>query len=484
MISLIKNELVKIFHKKGIYILGGIILFIMGTGALSEVFKFGDVIEEKANEQYYTYLEESLDNYNLANSDEINPYIDTLSELNNYKVTKDYDYHSAELYYYETEIDPVYREMWVAKYSHKDENAYLELKQQYEEMIKNLDNYDWQSKVKQQKEQAEQEIEELKQALEVATSDEEKNEIEKNIERQGYILTALDYRLDNDVAPSYGPKSALVERYLSAASTYASINKDENSYKTRESLLESRRVISEYMVAKYKIENDIVQPDEYTLQTDMASFFMSTDMFILIAFLLIAGGIIAEEFNKGTIKQLLLRPFSRSKILVSKIIAALIATTLFAIFYYAAECLYVGFVYKDFTSIFDPILVYDFNLQKVVEYNTFAYCGLTLLATLPEYLMLFALCICVGIITTNTIACVVTMLGVPVVSMMLSEFLNEKIVAYLPTSCLNFNDYLFGGISSNPYQTLPMNIVIYVITFVIVVALSFIVFNKKDIKNQ
>ena len=39
---------------------------------------------------------------------------------------------------------------------------------------------------------------------------------------------------------------------------------------------------------------------------------------------MIAAAIVSEEFNKGTIKQLLVRPYSRTKILTSKIIVALI----------------------------------------------------------------------------------------------------------------------------------------------------------------
>ncbi len=53
-------------------------------------------------------------------------------------------------------------------------------------------------------------------------------------------------------------------------------------------------------------------------------YFSEYGLFIIVMIVMIAGTIVSEEFNKGTIKLLLVRPYSRNKILLSKFITVLI----------------------------------------------------------------------------------------------------------------------------------------------------------------
>lgn len=483
MINLVKNELVKIFHKKGIYILSGILVGIMALSLIVSKIDLSSMIEEKYTNTYYDELEENLESYDLNDKDEVMWYVDDKVELEIYKLKKDLKYDSPKYYYIDNELQNVMVNMYNAKYSNKNEAEYEQLKIEYDEMIKNLDDFDWKKSILESKNELDKEKAELVSSLKNATKEEKAN-IQEEIDNLGYQINALNYRLNNDVAPSYTNASYMVDNYVSAAMSYSSLNKDESAYKDRKELIRKREIIKEYNEVKYKIENNIVPKNSVTLQYEASSLFGQTDMIVLIAFLIIAGGIIAEEFNKGTIKQLLLRPFTRSQILVSKIIAAVIATFIFACFYYFMDLLIVGLMNNEFKSIFEPMIVYNFKTESVVEYSTFTYCLLNILATLPEYFLMFAICILVGILTTNTVACVISIFGVDFLNGLLSAFLPEKIAAFMPTNCMNFVEYLFGGISSNKYQTLLSSSIVYVVTLVVIVTISFVVFKKKDIKNQ
>ena len=53
--------------------------------------------------------------------------------------------------------------------------------------------------------------------------------------------------------------------------------------------------------------------------------------FIIILILMVASTIVAEEFTTGTIKLLLIKPFSRGKILLSKYLTVILFSVLIII---------------------------------------------------------------------------------------------------------------------------------------------------------
>ena len=60
---------------------------------------------------------------------------------------------------------------------------------------------------------------------------------------------------------------------------------------------------------------------------------------------------------------------------------------------------------------------------------------------------------------------------------------NLKIMKYLLTMNWNINEYLFGKLSEYKYLNLTTSIIICIIYYIFLLVLSFIIFNKKDIKN-
>lgn len=109
--------------------------------------------------------------------------------------------------------------------------------------------------------------------------------------------------------------------------TQRQINSDERSLETKDlpaafkDQLQKNILVGEYRLARN------IPPAEYTLWggiSSMAEMIQLVTIFVVV----IAGDIVASEFAGGTIKLLLIRPFSRSKILLSKYFA----TILFSVF--------------------------------------------------------------------------------------------------------------------------------------------------------
>ena len=212
--------------------------------------------------------------------------------------------------------------------------------------------------------------------------------------------------------------------------------------------------------------------------------FSYVEGFVVIAILIIVGSIISEEFNKGTIKQLLTKPFSRSKILTSKIIAGLIAMFLFLLVYEGAFLLSNCFEYNDFSSIFGTNVVYDFNLGKVKEVSVLAQCFYGFISVLPAYLIIFITVILVGVLSTNSVASMISGFGFFFVSDLLSYLLKPQIVAYMPFYTWDLTPYMYGGLNTNKYATFGTSILIDILTIVLLGILAYVFFNRKEVKNQ
>lgn len=138
----------------------------------------------------------------------------------------------------------------------------------------------------------------------------------------------------------------------------------------------------------YYLDNDI-QPFGYGAWqfTDDQQFMMSIVSLLTI---IVAGGIVANEFRWGTIKLLLIRPISRAKILLSKYIAVLLfalITLLFVVIFswltgavfFGIEGLNPQIVQRDGGSLVQVSVIgemaagYGYKLVNLVMMGTFAF---------------------------------------------------------------------------------------------------------------
>ena len=66
----------------------------------------------------------------------------------------------------------------------------------------------------------------------------------------------------------------------------------------------------------------------------------------------------------------------------------------------------------------------------------------------------------------------------------MAVIVDSKLIAFIPSMCWNFNAYLFGGLPTYKHSSIGIAIFVSVLVFIIFLVGSFIVFRKKDIKNQ
>ncbi len=479
MINLIRNELTKILSKKAIWIYS-LIIFILTFGMSVLTKNLAEDGNPRFTQSYIDSLEEGLSFHDLSTDYGLNMYIGDRTLIDSNKISLKYKYESPEYYYVQETIQPLIQEKYGLEYRDKDLEAVKLVQAEIDKEVSKLDNFDWKYQILQEKELVNQSIKDIEELL---NTDKDNKDYQNMLEELKIELWCLNYRLDNGVAYSYSSKSDLVNDYKDYSIKYLTAIKDESKIKDQDDLRANREVISNYEVAKYKLENNMTEEN-----SDMIDYITSSmayiDGFIIIAIIIIVGSIVAEEFNKGTIKQLLTKPFSRGKILTSKIVAALIVSIIFIVLYEIVFVLANCYEYSDFTTIFSNSVVYDFNLGKVREISVLGMGVNGLLAVMPAYLIIFAIVMFMGTLSTSTVAAMCTGFGVYFFYDLINMLLSPKILAFIPFYTWDLSPYLYGGLNSNIHATLGKSLFIDILTVLVLIVGSYIIFSRKEIKNQ
>lgn len=486
MINLIRNELYKIFHKKAIYVLA-IITFAF---ALLNIVVVRTVDSNKMSAQgekvYYAMIKSSLDSYDLNNPEEINYYVDEKTSLDVYEAKSQYEYGGWQATLIsEKGYDMLYCRN-SAEYIDKDSTKKEECEQNFNDLMDKIKDNDWQYFVKNDIAEKEIELAEYKTAMSFIESDTEKKALEKTITRIEYELEGLNYRIDNNIPYGLTAKSSFIDEYVNSASVYLDYNKDDDAYKDRDELYYKRQVESAFYVNKYKMDHQLLTDSKMPANESVVSDLSTPVGFVIILIIMISGSIVAEEFNKGTIKQLLLKPYSRTKILASKYLTTLIIFVLFLSFYTLVSALTYG-IASGFDTLFNPYVVYNFNTHTAIQINVLAMVGLQTLSVLPVYLILLTLAFFMSTATGSSALSITIPLLVYFFSSLINAIIiafNVKALSFFPTMCWDFSEYLFGGIPTFKYSNFGVSITVSSIIFLILLCLSFIIFKKKNIKNQ
>ncbi len=477
MINLVKNELVKIFSKKGIYVYTIIVLFML---VLSSVLvKSVNTESDGLNDMYLQTLESNLESYDLSNESELQWYIGDRVIIDVHKISKGYKFESPEKYYIDEVIEPMLMEKYEKEYVDKDIEGAKLVQLEIDKEVNQLKNFDWKTQILDEKKLLEEEVNNYEALL---LNDKDNEDIKKAIEQLNLQLWCLNYRLQNNVPYSYGSDSYRLESYQEFAVQYMNL-KDEELITDKSELAKAREVKANYEIAKYKLEHKL-EENSQTMIEFIVSSFAYIDGFIVLAIVLICGSIISEEFNKGTIKQLLTKPFSRNKIFTSKVIAGLLACLVFVAVYELVFLLANCYEYGDFTSIFGSSVIYDYDLGKVREVSVLGQCLYSFVFVLPAYLIIFAIVMCVGAVSTSSVTTMIAGIGVYLVSDLLSMWFKPQLLSYIPFYTWDLTPFMYGGISSNVYFTFGKSLIIDILTIVVFMVVAYIFFKRKDIKNQ
>jgi ABC-2 type transport system permease protein len=297
--------------------------------------------------------------------------------------------------------------------------------------------------------------------------------------------SVLEYRINNNIPYTRHENSNVLTSYLETYLTYLELRDNKNLSKEKKD--EYREVLKTVKLTQYRMEHNIIDNKENVdlgSATFIASPIDTNTIFLIFGIIVIACGIFSEEFDKGTIKQLLIKPYSRNKIAVAKIITCLIATLIFLIYFIIVNILCGQLLISAF-DINSTVLMYDYNLEKVLVYNGFQLIGLYLLYKLP-YLILFTLIILlVSVITRNTAISAVSGFMLIILPEILSLLIDKfKPLAYLPFYTWRLDEFMFGGRSTIKQLTFNNSLILDIVYIVIFLISLLIVFKRTDIKNQ
>ena len=481
MISLIQNELKKIFKKKSLLITLLVTLaFIILTNIIYKL-DFGN--------SYYDYIEEEISFYGeqlktLDPEKDKDMYAQYKTELEVYQLVKKYDEKSWQAKIIQSEMRSCISDINYFTYQEKSDSGLKIAKAKYNEYIKRLDTNDWRYFAEEEVKEKNTEIDELKAMQEKTTNKLEIKELQNQI--RGYEISRqiATWRLEKDIPYGNDYKNNCLNSYMVAMEDIRSYDfgETEKNYDSKKQYYKAQETAA---INKYDIENGTTVGDTSSAKGILLSTFDEYEIFLIVMFMMTAGVIVSEEFSKGTIKLLLIKPYKRSTILASKFITSIIVAIIVILLVLLMQFV-VGGLIQGFDSFRNPTIIYDHTINNVKHINTIQYLAMQALGKAPMYILLMTLAFAFSTIFTNSaLAITISLLGYMGSSVINMLALNLKLnwIKYFVTPNWNLTEYFWGGIPTFEGITLPFSIAIIVIYMVIMLVPTFIIFQKKNIKN-
>ena len=471
--KLVKNELYKILHKRSTKVFLVIaLIFVILTNL---IYRYSDDLLVFSTTYYEDYdmalsYVNDYENSGIGDKELYNYY---KSFIETYDLANNYDSNSWQYQKYMEDYWNLLQEYY--RYLDEELDASL-ISNELEETKNNIENNNWQYFVNNDTNNINESINNIKNSLNASLSNNEKINYEKELFILEEQLKLNEYRIENDVA--FG------NDYLNDA-----INAINNSLYSMAEYQYSNDVdyqdsVKSYYENWYILDNKVDTNNNQTLRSVFVNFFNEYSFLILVFGIMIAGGIVSDEFNKGTIKSLLIIPHKRSKILLAKYISVLIML-LFIIGIFIVSELLIGGILMGFGSLSIPVVVYNITDSCLEVLNIFGYLILQILANLPQIILLVTLAFACSVIVNSTAFSIV----IPFCGIIASELINGfalvydiKILNYFVTTNWDFTVYLFGGTSIYGNSLLHA-IIVCLVYLLIMLVVTFIVFKKKDIKN-
>ena len=472
--TLIKNELYKILHKRStkVFLIIALIFVIL----TNLIYRFSDNLVSFSTTYYEDYdvalnYVNDYENSGIGDKELYNYY---KSFIETYDLANNYDSNSWQYQKYMEDYWNLLQEYY--RYLDEELDASL-ISNELEETKNNIENNNWQYFVNNDTNNINESINNIKNTLNNSSlSNNEKINYEKELFILEEQLKLNEYRIENGVA--FG------NDYLNDA-----INAINNSLYSMAEYQYSNDIdyqdsVKSYYENWYILDNKVDTNNNQTLRSVFVNFFNEYSFLILVFGIMIAGGIVSDEFNKGTIKSLLIIPHKRSKILLAKYISVLIML-LFIIGIFIVSELLIGGIFMGFSSLSIPVVVYNITDSSLEVLNIFGYLILQILANLPQIILLVTLAFACSVIINSTAFSIV----IPFCGIIAAELINAfalaydiKILNYFVTTNWDFTVYLFGGTSLFG-NSLIHAIIVCLVYLIIMLVVTFIVFKKKDIKN-
>ncbi|ANX14055.1 hypothetical protein ABE41_018740 [Fictibacillus arsenicus] len=230
---------------------------------------------------------------------------------------------------------------------------------------------------------------------------------------------------------------------------------------------------------EYAIENDI-SPNEKTTwkyMKEMAPISSLIGLFVIV----VASDIVSSEFSKGTIKMLLIRPYSRWKILLSKFLATLGFAFVMWLVVIATTWLVGGLAYG-FGGIDQTYLVVT-DSQEVRERTVVEYVFANIGVEFIELTALVALSFMIStLFMSNSVAIGVAMFTMFAGNTIVMLLANKDWIIYTLFANMDLSTLIDGQNQLIKDLTLPFSISMLAIYTAVMLAITFTVFQKRDVK--
>jgi len=227
----------------------------------------------------------------------------------------------------------------------------------------------------------------------------------------------------------------------------------------------------------YRLEHNLPPDQGKTLWgfvTQSAGIISLVSLFSII----IAAGIVAGEFNSGTIKLLLIRPLKRWKVLLSKYLAVLLFA-LDALIILFITSFIVGAIFYGFTGVSQPYL--GFTNGNVTEINMLWHIFTTYAYACVELLMMVTFAFMISTVFRNNALAVGISIFLMFTGNTLVAFLSQyswvKYILFANTNLLVYTE----GAPVVKGMTLNFSLLVLAVYFIGFNVISWLVFNKRDV---
>lgn len=232
--------------------------------------------------------------------------------------------------------------------------------------------------------------------------------------------------------------------------------------------------------------NDIDYFNRNNSNNYLLDMFYDYQMVIVIILLVLCGTIVSSEVSEKTIKMLLIKPYSRTKILLAKYITSFIILVFSIIFVFLVQYI-VGNVTFGFNSFLENLgIIYNYQTQVVSLVSNAKYLLIELLQFLPFFLIIISLYMVIGCLTFNNTLSIIA----PLFLIFFSNTINGLVVKhnisfmkYFITLNWDLTEVFFYKTPNYSYLTLKGCIIVSCIYIILFALISIILFNKKDIRN-
>lgn len=480
-----KNELIKIFKKKSIYITLFVILaFVILTNCIYKFFYYTGNYEEYSD-TYIQYNKEEIAKLDPNKPSDTKMYIDLKTTLDIYDMKQKYEANSWQRSVLSEQVGSQISERNTYLYGeNKDSQKVAKIEEEINQTLTKLDQGDWRYFAKNDLEEAKTNLKSLEEQKAKTEDKQELQSLEIGIQNAKVDEEVAQIRMDKDIPYGNDFRNKALNTYQSEAKNV--INRESNTQELDYAGKQDKNnSIEKREISRYIIENNVDINKSNDVRGILKNLFNEYGLFIIVMIVMIAGTIVSEEFNKGTIKLLLVKPYDRRKILLAKFITVLIMI-LFSIAVVVIMELIVGGIIFGWNSLSIPILQYNFDTQNLENIHIFTYLGIEILTQLPKLILLATLAFSCSTLFTNSAVAI----AIPLLGYMSADMINMLVIQYkvefmkfFVSLNWDFKEYLFGKLPTMEGLTLGFSIIICSLYFVAMLIPTFIAFKKKNIKN-